>query len=148
MFNTHTHTHTHFIKLLVCHFRNKAGKTSDGIYDIPRKDKLAIKTATTPHSSSDEDDSAPIYAIPRPSTNSADTVDGPPTTENIKASDRNGFSSDHTYEMEPVKNRSSSPHQTNGPVPKKKPLIPRKVMTKAGSDSAILTDLRTSGKSS
>lgn len=105
---------------------------------------MAIKTGTTPHSSSDEDES--IYAIPRPSTNG---VDGPPTAENM-TSDRNGFSSDHTYEMEPVKDRSSPPHQTNGPVPKKKPLIPRKLLTKAGSDGAITAispDLHANGKS-
>ena len=135
---THTRTHSSYLS----HCRNKAGKTSDGIYDIPRKDKLAIKTATTPHSSSDEGESAPVYAIPRPSITSADGVDEPPTTANTKTS---GFSSDHMYEME---DRSSPPHQTNGPVPKKKPLIPRKVITKAGSDSAILAGLRANGKSS
>ena len=79
---------------------------------------------------------------------STDGTDGPPNnTENVKTSDKNGFSSDHTYEMGPVKDRSSSPHQINGPVLKKKPLLPRKVLTKAGSDSGVGGDFRITGKS-
>ena len=69
----------------------------------------------------------------------------PPNTENVKTSDTNGLTSDHMYEMGPVKDRSSPPHQTNRPVPKKKPLMPKKVMIKAESDSAISRDLHTNG---
>ena len=134
----HTHTHTHTLNItsltliFIGYFRNRAGKTSDGLYDIPRKDNLAVKQIT-PCSSSDEDESGAVYAIPRPST-SSDIPDGPPDADSVKTLDS---SSEHTHATTPTKDRRSPPHQKNGHVQsvKKIPLIPRKVITKSGSDN-------------
>ena len=136
--HVHIHTHTHTLNItsltliFIGYFRNRAGKTSDGLYDIPRKDNLAVKQIT-PCSSSDEDESGAVYAIPRPSTNS-DIPDGLPDADSVKTLDS---SSEHTHVTTPTKDRRSPPHQKNGHVQsvKKIPLIPRKVITKSGSDN-------------
>ena len=93
---------------------------------------MAVKAAT-PYTSSDEDESGAIYAIPRPST-SSDVTDGPPDADSVKTLDS---SPEHTHVTTPTKDRKSPPHQQNGHAQsvKKIPLIPRKVITKSGSDS-------------
>jgi len=135
--------HTHINNFLI-YFRDKAGKTSDGLYDIPRKDNLAVKIS---HSSSDEEESGAIYAVPRPTANS-NGLDTPPATETIKTPERNGISSNHVHETEqPMNKDSSPPHQENGQVIKKKPLIPttKRVMTKSTSDCTPPRNLHIKG---
>ena len=113
---------------------------------------MAVKPAT-PLSSSDEDESGAIYAIPRPSAGS----NGLPDTENVKTSNRSMLSSDRAYETAPAKERRSSPHQENGHVQpvkpekpvkpvKKIPLIPRKVITKSESDTLVSRESFMKGK--
>ena len=132
----HIYTYKYFtISWLIHHFRNKAGKTSDGIYDIPRKDKLSIKTHTTPPIS-DEEEIEAVYAIPRLSTSSTNRVDGPSSTaEAVKTSDTNG--ADHIYEMESPVDRSSSPQQTNRPALKKKPQVPKKMIKSSSVSEGV-----------
>ena len=133
---THIHIHANTSLYIIHHFRTKAGKTSDGIYDVPRKDKLSIKAHNiTPHSS-DEEETGAIYAIPRPSVSSTDGVDGPSSTaEAVKTSDTNG--ADHIYEMGPPVDKSSSPQLTNRPLTKKKPLVPKKMIKSSSVSEAV-----------
>lgn len=108
------------------------------MYDIPRRDKLAVKTSSSnlQEDSSSDEDSGAIYAVPRPSL--SDEQDDIINTEqkNYKTPERNGISPNSVNEMA-VKGRSSSPHIQNGYAEKQPPLTPRKPIVKSESDHII-----------
>jgi len=104
--------------------RNKAGKTVDGLYDVPRRDKLAVKTSVSglkEDSSSDEDPGA-IYAVPRPTS----LPDRPDDTMNVElrvdSPERNGILPNKAT----AKGRNASSHLLNSHAEKQPPVAPRK----------------------
>jgi len=130
--HTYTYTHTLLANNNISFFlnRNKAGKTVDGLYDVPRRDKLAVKTSLKEDSSSDEDLGA-IYAVPR----LASLSDGPDNMLNIEP--RDNTAERNSVKETAAKDRSTSSHIQNSHVDKQPPVAPRKTISKSESDHTI-----------
>lgn len=108
------------------------------MYDVPRRDKLAVKTSASglkEDSSSDEDPGA-IYAVPRP----ASLSDGPDDTLNIEP--RVNTAERNDVNETAAKDRNASSQPQNSHVDKQPPVAPRKTISKSESDHAIIPPVK------
>ena len=116
--------------------RHKAGKTVDGLYDVPRRDKLAVKTSVSKvkEDSSSDEDSGAIYAVPRRTSDELDDTIN--IEQRVNTPERNGILPNSVNETA-AKDRSASPHMQNGHAEKQPPVTPRRVIVKSESDHNI-----------